>query len=268
MKKSRVLIACVVCAMTVLTTACGGNNGNSSNTSVGTNSSTPAQSSAAGNTSTNSSAVTSGNSTASVSSTPESSVATSAAESTPANNTDLSHGTWSGKTYTSAFLGIKGEFPSDWVVTSDSDLASAIGATGMSADSMKTALNSVGTVTEMKAATADQSSSVNIVIEDTNKTKTPNESDKYFSTMPAVAQQQLEAVGEALGVSMKANVSESSVSFLGEDTKCLYIILTVDGSDVHEIQVPIFKDNYVVNITFAAPTKAEAEALVASFTKG
>lgn len=261
MKKSRVLIACAVCAMTVLTTACGENNGNSSNTSA------PTQSSAAGNTSTNSSAVTSGNSTASVSSAPESSVATSAAESTPANNTDLSHGTWSGKTYTSAFLGIKGEFPSDWVVTSDSDLASAIGATGMSADSMKTALNSVGTVTEMMAATADQSSSVNIVIEDTSKTQTPNESGKYFSTMPAVAQQQLEAVGEALGVSMKANVSESSVSFLGEDTKCLYIILTVDGSDVHEIQVPIFKDNYVVNITFAAPTKAEAEALVASFTK-
>lgn len=262
MKKSRVLIACAVCAMTVLTTACGGNNGNSSNTSA------PAQSSAAGNTSTNSSAVTSGNSTASVSSAPESSIATSApAASTPADSTGLSHGTWSGKTYTSKFLGIKGDFPSDWVVTSDSELASAVGATEMSAEAMKTAMSSVGTVTEMMTATADQSSSVNIVIEDTSKTQTPNESGKYFSTMPAVAQQQLEAVGEALGVSMKANVSESSVSFLGEDTKCLYIILTVDGSDVHEIQVPIFKDNYVVNITFAAPTKAEAEALVASFTK-
>lgn len=268
MKKSSVFIACAVCAMTVLTTACSESSGNSTSAPAGNGnsvSSAATNSSANTNSGANSSAGTSTTSTAGTS-TPASTPTSTPANSTPADTTGLSHGTWSGKTYTSAFLGVKGEFDSDWVPVSDKELATAIGASEMSVESMKTAMKAVGNVTDMMVQSPDETSSVNVVIEDTSVSKTPT-GDKYFSTMLSIAEQQFEAVGAAMGVDMKAKVSESTIKFCGDDTRCLYIVLTVEGEDVHEIQVPFFNGNYITNITFAAKTKEGAEALVAKFTK-
>ncbi len=170
----------------------------------------------------------------------------------------LSHGSWSGTTYTSEFLGIKGEFGSDWEITDDKTLADAYGLSDMSAESMKSALGNKGLVQEMMAAKGQ--SSVNIMIEDTTKTKTPT-GDKYFSTMLEIAGKQFEALG------LNADVSEGSVTYCGENTRCMNIVLDVEGTKVYEIQVPVFVDNYIVNITFAATSNDEAKKLIDMFSK-
>lgn len=215
MKKLRILLVLMVCAIMMLTTACGEDKGSGAVIAK--------------------------------------------------SNAALSHGTWSGTTYTSKFLGVKGEFGSDWTITTDSDLASAQGISDMSAENMKSVMSNAGVVTEMMAAKAD-GSSVNIVIEDTAKTKTPM-GDEYFTTMLSIGGQQFEAYGAAMGIEMKASVTESTVNFCGEDTRCLYIVLTTEGMDIHEIQVPVFNGDYITSLTFGAKTKADAEAIAAKFTK-
>lgn len=280
MKKLRIMLAAAACAVMVLTTACGENKGNSTNSgnvsapaNVGAGTSQNANNSVTTSTGTSSAnSANSGDTTSAGTSSVNSansdngtSTSAPAESNSTADSTGLSHGTWSGTTYTSKFLGIKGDFGSDWTITSDSELASAQGISDMSAENMKSVMNSAGVVSEMMAAKAD-GTSVNIVIEDTSVTKTPK-GDEYFTTMLSIGGQQFEAYGAAMGVDMKANVTERTVKFCGEDTRCLYIVLTADSVDIHEIQIPIFNGDYITSITFGATTKADADALLAMFTK-
>lgn len=174
-------------------------------------------------------------------------------------NAALTHGTWSGTTYTSTFMGVKADFGSDWTVTSDSDLASALGISDMSVDNLKSVLSSTGVISELMAVDIEQAS-VNIMIEDTTKTKTPT-GKTFFSTMPDVIKQQFETLG------FSAETSEGTVVFCGENTRCLNYVLSLGDVKVYETQVPIFNGDYVAAITFAADSKTRVEELVAMFTK-
>lgn len=173
------------------------------------------------------------------------------------DNTSFTHGTWNGTTYTSKFLGMKATVGSDWVITSDAELATAFGISDMSDSNIQSVLDKLGTITEMMA-TKPGGSSVNITIQDFNTTGGKMNEDEYFKSGIELLKQQLSGYN--------ATAEEGKVVFLGKSTRCINITLPVSGQTVYEVQIPVFKSHYIASITFAATTKADAEQLLGIFT--
>lgn len=170
----------------------------------------------------------------------------------------FTHGTISGSTYKSDFLGLKATFGSEWDLYSDSRTAAYNGLSDMSASSIETAFKNNGTIYDMVVAKQD-GSSINIVIQDTTKTGSLKESD-YFTTGVELLKRQLEATGA------KATVGTDSVDFLGKSTRCITVKMSMSGITMYMIQVPIFKGDYIASITFGSLTESDLPGFMEMFT--
>ena len=98
------------------------------------------------------------------------------------------------------------------------------------------------------------------MIEDTTKTGSPTDAS-FFSKMPDVLKAQFETLG------FTADVSEGTVNFCGEDTRCLNYVISMGDVKVYETQVPVFNGDYLAAITFASDSKTRLDELIAMFTK-
>lgn len=171
------------------------------------------------------------------------------------DNTPFKHGSWSGKTYTSDFLGLKLQLSSDWAVSSDADLAKAFGIADMSESNIQTIFDKGGIITEMMAGKAS-GTSINITVQDNSNSAKFTEK-QYFDTAAELVKSQFEAMG------LSCNVQKSSVNFLGKTTDCIELTVTINGQTLHELQVPIFKSHYTASITFGSYSKSEIYTLIA-----
>lgn len=169
----------------------------------------------------------------------------------------FTHGTISGSTYTSDFLGLKATFGSEWDLYSDSRTAAYNGLSDMSASSIETSFKNNGTIYDMVVAKPD-GSSMNIVIQDTTKTGSLKESD-YFTKGVDLLKTQLEATGA------KATVRADTTTFLGKSTRCIKVQMTMNGVTVHMIQVPIFKGDYIASITVGSLNENDLPSFMATF---
>lgn len=170
------------------------------------------------------------------------------------------HGTSSGTTYTSSFLGMKAEFGSDWTLSDDASLAKMNGLSDMTESSTKSSFEKNGIVIDMCAVQQATNSSVNVVVQDIQKTygKSLSE-DAFFKDGLEAVKKQMTAVDS------NAEITEGKIDFLGKSSRCINISLEINGVKLKEIQVPVFSNNYITCITFSATDDASVKSLVNTF---
>lgn len=172
--------------------------------------------------------------------------------------TSFKHGTVSANSYTSDFLGIKIQAGSGWTMLSDADLAKLNSVSDMSESNIRSVLDK-GAITEAMV-TKDNGSSITItVVQDDDKTISVSE-EEYFNDSIDFIKSQFGAAGYTY------DVKKSSVNFLGKSTDCLELSLTVVGTTVHEIQIPIFKSHYTASISFESLNKSDLQTILDMFT--
>lgn len=169
----------------------------------------------------------------------------------------FAHGKISGSSYTSDFLKVKATFSSEWMLYTDSQLAAYNKMSDMSSDSIKSKFKQDGTIYDMVVARSD-GASMNVVIQDTTKTGKMEE-DMYFTTGLELLKIQLESTGA------KTTLKADSISFLGQNTRCIKVTMSMNGLTMYMIQIPIFKGDYIASITFGSRNEADLPGLVAMF---
>lgn len=161
------------------------------------------------------------------------------------------HGTISGTTYTSKFLGLKASFDSDCMMFSDAQLASAFGVPDMSSENVRKVLDKTGSITEMTVILAG-GDSVSITVHDRKKIGAPAE-DEYFDLVKQNLSQ--ENIPVTLG----------TVDFLGKSTRCIEYSMTVLKDTVYETLIPIFKGDYIAIVSFSSAKKDNIKPLIDRF---
>ena len=168
------------------------------------------------------------------------------------------HGSWSGNTYTSKFLGIRIQLGSDWMVTSDDILAMAIGISDMSDGNIRTVFDEGRPITEMSALRSD-ASSISITVQDNDTAGVLSEQD-FFSEDNI---SRLKADFEGSGA--ECTVYKDTVRFLGKDTDCInlsYTALSPLNISSCEIIIPVFISHYTAIITFSANSRSDLASLI------
>lgn len=161
------------------------------------------------------------------------------------------HGTISGTTYTSEFLGLKAEFGSGCMFTADDILAMAFGIPDMSSENIQKVFEKTGAITEMSVILAG-GDSVDITVLDRKKTGAQI-GDAYFDS----AKQKL--AGENIPATIE------TVNFLGKSTRCIEFSMTVLGETLYETQIPIFKGDYIASVNFSSTKKGNIKPLIDCF---
>lgn len=174
------------------------------------------------------------------------------------NNTPFKHGTISGSTYTSEFLGIKIQAGSGWTALSDADIAKANGLSDMSESSIQTVFDKGVYITEMMMG-GSGGSSINITVQDNDKTVSFTEKT-YFTTGIDLIKKQFNSAGYT------CDAKKNTVNFLGKSTDCIDLSLTMSGTTVYEMQIPFFISHYTASLTVASLDKSELYNLLAMVT--
>lgn len=174
------------------------------------------------------------------------------------DNTPFTHGSWSGNTFTSEFFGIKVQLGSDWTAVSDADLAKSAGISSMSDSNITTVLDKGSPIFDMMAAKSD-GTSMNITIQDSDKTISLSE-EQFFSAGIPIIRSQFERAG------YKCSVEKDTVYFLGKTDDCISMTLTANGATVYMILVPVFKSHYTASINFGSLNKADLYSLMSMVT--
>ncbi|MDE6728325.1 MAG: hypothetical protein K2J80_10370 [Oscillospiraceae bacterium] len=166
---------------------------------------------------------------------------------------EFEHGTVSGTSYTSKFLGLKADLGSGWTFLTDSELASANGVSDMTASSVKSAFDKkgVGVIMEMMA-TKQGGDSVNITVQSYSNKSVPSE-DAYFDLIKEQYSK------------LNTNASFGRITFLGKSVRCVDLSVSVLGVTAYETQIPIFKGDYIACVTFSSAKKENLKSLIDSF---
>lgn len=163
----------------------------------------------------------------------------------------FSHGTISDTTYTSKFLGLKASFDSDSIIITDDTLAMGNGISDMSDENIRKALDKDGSISEMMVITA-AGDSVDITVHDRKALGLPAE-DEYFETVKQhLAEENISA-------------SIGTVDFLGKSTRCIEYSMAILGDTFYDLLIPIFKDDYVVIVSFSSAQKDNIKPLINRF---
>ncbi len=171
------------------------------------------------------------------------------------DDTPFAHGTIIGSSYSSRFLGIKINVPSNYEMMNDADLATMNSVKDMSADALKSKLDGGDFIYEMYTASND-GSSINITMQDQSASGTKMTEKDYFKHMKDLIVAQFQQAGYDI------TADESTVTFKGESTRCLKIALSDGNMTVHEVQIPIFRGNYVSCITFASQDESKLQSII------
>ncbi|MDE6733571.1 MAG: hypothetical protein K2J77_11955 [Oscillospiraceae bacterium] len=163
----------------------------------------------------------------------------------------FSHGTISGTTYTSKYIGLKASFDSDSIIFTDETLARGNGISDMSDKNIRKAFEKDGSISEMIVITT-AGDTVDITVHDRKTLGLPDE-EEYFET----AKQHLaeENIFASIG----------TVDFLGKSTRSIEYSMTILGDTSYDLLIPIFKDDYVVIVSFSSAQKDNIKPLINRF---
>lgn len=248
MKKK--ILAAIVCASLMLTTACG-NPGESERSYI---SSTERSSKVVSDSKPE-------ESSDNESSAPESQTPSEPENSTPEANGKFVHGKFDGNVYTSEFLGFKAEIDSNWTIYTDDMLAQTNGVDDMSDEKLNEALDVNGMAYEMMALSGEIAN-VNITVQNVDVTNggTTLTADEYVDLMLTIIGDQFKALGLNL-----IGAEKATVNFLGKDTVCLSTKVSNQGIEMVQNAFMISKGKYLATITFTAADDAGLTALVNTF---
>ncbi len=248
MKKK--ILAALICAAVMLTTACGKSEGTSQPTNSSSKQSSSAVSDSLPEESSNNE-----------SSAPESETSSAPESSTPDTNGKFAHGKQDGNVYSSEFLGFKAEFANGWTLMTEDVLAQYNGIDDMSDENVNKSLDTNALAYEMMAA-KDEVTNVNIVIENLNLTNGGKSisAEDYIDAVLVTFEAQFTAAG-----AKDVEVKKSTVGFLGSETVCIKTKLTVEGVPKAQCVIPMSKGAYIANITFTGNDEDEVLTIVNSF---
>lgn len=176
---------------------------------------------------------------------------------------EFSHGTVSGTTYTSEMTGVKADFGDGWTCASDEDLASMNSFSDFSKENTDKAFTSAGIVYDFYAMNDESSDTVNILFENLEKTNnTSLDIQGYIDANLKTLESQLEAQQFSV-----ENIEQSKVTFLGSETPCLKITLSLLGSEIYEYQTYKKVGQYMCVFTAMSFSSVEnAEGIIGKFT--
>lgn len=163
------------------------------------------------------------------------------------------HGTWSGTTYTSAFLGIKGEFASEWTPLTDDYLLEQSGITDFSDSTLKSA----SAFYEM-AVQKENGDNVNIVVQNLTASGESITGEDYVKSSVDALKQVYSALDE------NASIKQEQITFTGETMSGVSLSYSIDDVAINQMQVYLFKENYVAVITFTASDNETAPSDIAA----
>lgn len=174
------------------------------------------------------------------------------------NKDSFKHGSWSGMTYTSEFLGIKIQLDSDWMVTSDEIIAKGIGVSDMSDSNIRSVFDKGRPITEMYALRYD-ASSISITVQDNDTAGVLSEED-FFS------EENISRLKADFDETGSCSVYKNTVRFLGKDTDCIDLSYTMLNISSCEIIIPVFISHYTAIITFSANDRTDLASLIGMAT--
>lgn len=174
------------------------------------------------------------------------------------NKDAFKHGSWSGMTYTSKFLGIKIQLDSDWMVTSDEIIAKGIGVSDMSDSNIRSVFDKGRPITEMYALRYD-ASSISITVQDNDTAGVLSEED-FFS------EENISRLKADFDETGSCSVYKDTVRFLGKDTDCIDLSYTMLNISSCEIIIPVFISHYTAIITFSANDRTDLASLIGMAT--
>ena len=162
--------------------------------------------------------------------------------------------------YTCEMLGVGADFDlGEWTPYTDSQIASANGASSASNADLKAVLDKTAMVQDMMV-TMESGTNINLVYEDTNKTVAGNVNESTYIDMSiAQLEDQLE------GVMDNINSSKNTVTFAGQSRSALDVTGEVYGTTLYERLIPIRNGNYMGMFTISALSQSEIDEITAMF---
>lgn len=170
-------------------------------------------------------------------------------------------GTWNGTTYISDFFGFKCELGSDWYIMPDGYLESVHNVSEVSQEYLEEILNSTGDVIVMGAMNMTNTGNLTVAISDSKITHMPI-GNEYFIAAPLNVKYSLK---QQYGID--AEVTIINVDFCGKSTRAVFTISGTSDLPQYQIQVPVFKGDYMASIIFTANTEQATKELIESFSK-
>ena len=162
--------------------------------------------------------------------------------------------------YTCEMLGVGADFDTaEWTPYSDSQIASANGASSASSSDMQAVLDKNAMVQDMMV-TMESGTNINLVYEDTNQTIAGNVSESAYIDM---SMDQLEDQLADVMDNIKSN--KTNVTFAGQSRPVLDVTGEVYDTTLYERLIPIRNGNYMGMFTISALSQEEIDEITAMF---
>lgn len=176
---------------------------------------------------------------------------------------DFTHGTISGTTYTNEMIGVKADFSDGWTYLSDEDLAAMNSFSDFSKESTDKAFSSTGIVYEMYAMNGETNDNLNILFENLERSNnTSLDVQGYIDANLKSLESQLQAQQFTVD-----KIEQDKTTFLGEETPCLKITLSLLGSQIYEYQTYKKVGQYMCVFTAMSFSSTEdAKKIIDKFT--
>lgn len=246
MKKGLVLMLCGVMALSM--TACGSKKTSSESSSTGTASVSSSSEGALEGISSSSSEM----------------VTDASSSSSSADEGNFSNGTISGNVYTNSFLGIQSTLPDGWSFFDEDQMKqlNSWASDNMSSDYIKEQLNNGQVYIDMYAASADQTQSENLVIQNIKSIfGAMMDIDTIVDSSVSTVQQQLQSQGVE-----NLSVTKGTATFLGKEQTALKVSGTTQGVQVYETQAYIKVGTYLATVTATSYQQDTTQAVLDTVT--
>lgn len=170
------------------------------------------------------------------------------------------HGTVDGNKFSSTMLGLTAEFDDSWTFATDDELAALNGVSDMTAENTASVFTSKGIIYDMYVET-ESGSNISILVEDLSVSNNSSLDEQgYVNASYPTLQSQLEAGGFTVD-----NIEKTTFTFVGKETPCIKMDLSVLGVNFYEYQVYKKAGQYMGVITITALSKEEIEELAGNF---
>ncbi len=185
---------------------------------------------------------------------------------------EVSFGVWEGKVYTNKYLGLTGEFDSDWFIYSAAELQQMTGATmdELADSKIGDYVKTMDVVKDMMVENERDLTSINI----TYTKMTRQEQENYAKkTEKKIVQETVDSIGvlgdayEQMGMTIKA-ASAKELYFLGEKRTAQYMYMDYMGTPYYVLQIYDYQiGEYATVITVASFKQDKTLELLDLFTK-
>ena len=167
-----------------------------------------------------------------------------------------------GTVYENSMLGFGCNLSSDWYIYSEAELATLVGLTAntISDEDIREIIQNSGTAFLFYAMNNADSSTINIVLENTAAYGDALTEEDYIKAAMSALNNALPAAGFE-----NLSITSGTTQFASEESPCIFVEAEITGMKVYEILIPIVLDGSVASVTICTFNENTCEDLIASF---